>query len=144
MIDPSLSGHAPRNRTPQGESNTLLEEVAEGSQMALGRLYTHWAPTLHSVAMRVLRSSECAEEIVDDVFVYVWQHAGAYDPERGTVGAWLSVATRYRAIDRVRRDRKHSLLQNGAFIPRYPNAPDCRWERSSPASGARCAYCGRR
>jgi RNA polymerase sigma-70 factor (ECF subfamily) len=107
--------HSPRKRIPEGESSALVEQVAGGSQKALGRLYVQWAPTLYSVAMRVLRSSECSEEIVDDVFVYVWQRAGAYDPARGSVGAWLSVATRYRAIDRVRRDRKHSLLQNGQF-----------------------------
>jgi len=70
--------------------------------MALALLHAALAPRLYGVARRVLRSHECAQEIVCDVFVHVWQRSADYDASRGTVIGWLCTAVRNRAIDRLR------------------------------------------
>lgn len=54
---------------------------------------------------RALVAKEDAEEIANDVYLYVWRHSLDHDSTRGSVPAWLSIMTRNRAIDRLRQRR---------------------------------------
>jgi RNA polymerase sigma-70 factor (ECF subfamily) len=87
-----------------------LISVAQGDDRALSVLQKHLSEPLHRVARRIVRSHECAQEIVCDVFVYVWKNAKTYDVTKGTVTAWLTRVTRNRAIDRLRSSRRHRLV----------------------------------
>lgn len=76
---------------------------------------TH-APYVRAVARRLLRDDSAVEEIVQDVFLQAWLQADRFDPLRGDLRAWLTVLTRSRALDRMRRqatrktaDRTHAL-----------------------------------
>jgi RNA polymerase sigma-70 factor (ECF subfamily) len=69
---------------------------------ALGLIYDRYAARLLGLAYRILGETGEAEEVVQAVFLYAWRSAGSFDPTRGTVPAWLLVATRSRAIDRLR------------------------------------------
>jgi RNA polymerase sigma-70 factor (ECF subfamily) len=60
------------------------------------------------LAERILGSGGEAEEVVQEVFLHVWRAAATFDPARGSVLAWLLVATRSRAIDRLRARRPAS------------------------------------
>jgi RNA polymerase sigma-70 factor (ECF subfamily) len=75
---------------------------------ALARLYDRYAARLLGLAERILGSGGEAEEVVQEVFLYVWRAAATFDPARGSVLAWLLVATRSRAIDRLRARRPAS------------------------------------
>jgi RNA polymerase sigma-70 factor (ECF subfamily) len=88
---------------------TIVERISCGDESALSELYGLLGGWVHGLARRILRSNECAQEIVCDVFVYVWKNAAAFDAARGTVRAWLAIATRHRAIDRLRSRRRHHL-----------------------------------
>ena len=63
-----------------------------------------------------------AEEVVQEVFVEVWNNARKYDSAKGTPFTWLASITRYRAIDALRRKRPE--------IPIDENA--ATWDRSDP------------
>jgi RNA polymerase sigma-70 factor (ECF subfamily) len=82
-----------------------LLALAEGDRSALGRLYDRHAPLLLALGEKILRSRREAEDLLHDVFVEAWKHAGDYDPERGSVTTWLRLRMRSRAIDRVRSAR---------------------------------------
>ena len=69
---------------------------------AVGRLYDRHAPRLLGVAYRILGETGEAEEVVQEVFLHAWRAASSFDPFRGSVLAWLIVATRSRSIDRIR------------------------------------------
>jgi|ERR1700734_1149285 len=84
--------------------SVLMAEIARGNKSALSALYTCTVTQTYSLALRVVRSKECAQEIVCDAFIFIWQNAHTYDVARGSVGAWLATITRNRAIDRVRRN----------------------------------------
>jgi RNA polymerase sigma-70 factor (ECF subfamily) len=92
------------------DAQAIVDRISRGDQSALSDLYQRFAVLVHQVARRILRSNECAQEIVCDVFVHAWQTAKNYDPLRGSVQAWLIVATRHRAIDRLRAYRRYSVL----------------------------------
>ena len=69
------------------------------------RLYDRYGARLMGLAHRILGDTGEAEEVLQEVFLYVWRSAASFDAARGTVLAWLLVITRSRAIDRVRARR---------------------------------------
>ncbi|HYL05895.1 MAG TPA: sigma-70 family RNA polymerase sigma factor [Thermoanaerobaculia bacterium] len=80
----------------------LLRQVAERQPDALARLYDRFAPTLLALARRILDNHADAEEVLQEVFVQVWNRGERYDPARSSVSTWLVLITRSRAIDRLR------------------------------------------
>ena len=75
---------------------------AAGDQTGLADLYRGSNQLVYSLAVRMLGGVADAEEVTLDVFTQVWKTAGAYDPSRGSVTAWLVTLARSRALDRLR------------------------------------------
>jgi RNA polymerase sigma factor (sigma-70 family) len=80
----------------------LLRQVADRRPEALGVLYNRYGSTLLALAARILGGTPEAEEVLQEVFLHVWNHAGRYDPTRSSVSTWLVLIGRSRAIDRLR------------------------------------------
>lgn len=83
----------------------LLKGIAERDQQALAELYDRHAPTLLALAERILASTAEGEEVLQEVFLHVWNRAARYDPARSSVYTWLVLIARSRAIDRLRSRR---------------------------------------
>ena len=87
----------------------LLRAVAGGDEAAFARVYDRYAPILLGLMLRILRSRPEAEDVLQEVFLQVWQQARSFDPARGRAFTWLATLARSRAIDRLRavdsRDR---------------------------------------
>ncbi len=81
----------------------LLERVRSGDQKARGDLFDRYGSMVYSVAMRVLKDPGSAEDIMQEIFLQVWQSSRAFDVARGSLAAWLLVITRNRAVDLLRR-----------------------------------------
>jgi len=80
----------------------LVARIERRDADALGKLYDRYAARLNGLAARILGDTGDAEEVLQEVFLYVWRAASTFDASRGSVIAWLLVATRSRAIDRLR------------------------------------------
>ena len=80
----------------------LLRQVLERRPQALADLYDRHAPTLLALARRILNGMSDAEEVLQEVFLHVWNNAARYDAGRSSVSTWLVLITRSRAIDRLR------------------------------------------
>ncbi|HEX5758971.1 MAG TPA: sigma-70 family RNA polymerase sigma factor [Thermoanaerobaculia bacterium] len=80
----------------------LVRQVADRRAEALGELYDRFGPLLLGLVVRILGSRAEAEEVLQDVFLLVWNQAGRYDPSRSSVSTWLVLIARSRAIDRLR------------------------------------------
>lgn len=89
-------------RLEDADDVTLLGEVAARQSAALEVLYVRHAPVLLAILRRVLGSEEEAEDILQETLLQVWRQAARYDPERASVGTWLVLLARSRAIDRIR------------------------------------------
>lgn len=83
----------------------LVRRTSSGDRAAFASLHEQTARQVFRTARGMLRSNEDAEEIVGDVFTFVWQQAAAYDAARGSVRAWLTIIARNRSIDRLRQRR---------------------------------------
>lgn len=94
------------------EDRELLHRIAAGDASALADLYDRFSGLLLALARRILGEEE-GEEILQEVFLQVWNQAGRYDASRSSVSTWLVLITRSRAIDRLRsRQVKDRTLQN--------------------------------
>lgn len=90
---------SPRRDDPDGDR---VRRVEARDADALAELYDQHAGRLLGLAQRILGGGGEAEEVVQEVFLYVWRAASSFDPERGSVLTWLLIATRSRSIDRLR------------------------------------------
>lgn len=82
------------------ESLMLLTQ--QGDAAAFARLYDHIAPNVLGLSLQILHDQAQAEEVTQEVFIEVWQHAADFDPAKGSAKAWILRRARLRAIDRVR------------------------------------------
>ncbi len=83
--------------------------MATGDQDALATLNLRYGRALSAVADRILRDKADAEEVAADVLWQLWREASRFDRNRGSVGAWIMMTARSRAIDRLRarKAREH-------------------------------------
>jgi RNA polymerase sigma-70 factor (ECF subfamily) len=84
----------------------LMARMAVGDERALTTVYERYAPMVYGLARRVSASATIAEEITQEVFVYIWQNPDRFDAERGTLRAFLGALTHRRAVDEVRRNTR--------------------------------------
>jgi RNA polymerase sigma factor (sigma-70 family) len=82
----------------------LVTAVTDGDPAALRTLHDRYSSPARAVARRVLVDDYLAQDVVQDVFVTLWQHADRYDPGRGPFAAWLLRVTHHRAVDLIRRE----------------------------------------
>jgi RNA polymerase sigma-70 factor (ECF subfamily) len=80
----------------------LMRLLAGGRQDALGLLHGRYASLVFGLVARSL-DRESAEEISQEIFLAVWQHAASFDPERGSFRTWVLQITRTRIINELRR-----------------------------------------
>ena len=102
------------NPERQGISPDLATVTAmkAGDQSALAELYDRYSSVVYAVALRVLGDTGAAEDIMQEVFLQLWRNPGAFDAARGSLGAWLAVITRNRAIDALRRRKPETDIED--------------------------------
>jgi RNA polymerase sigma factor (sigma-70 family) len=92
------------------------DEVAavfqKGRPDALALAYQRYGPLVYTIALRSLGDATDAEDVAQHVFVSAWRARDTFDPERGTLPAWLAVITRNRITDVLRsRQREAGALR---------------------------------
>jgi len=87
---------------------SLLGRVQEGDDAAFTELLERYRALLLNFVYRLLGGDAAtAEDVAQEAFVRAYQHAGEYRPDQGSVRTWLFALARHRAIDEVRRRRRH-------------------------------------
>lgn len=82
-----------------------MEQIRARHPEALGRVYDMYSKVVYSVALRVLRDGAAAEDVMQEVFLKLWQQPDLFADRRGSLCAWLAVVARNRSIDRLRGGR---------------------------------------
>jgi RNA polymerase sigma-70 factor (ECF subfamily) len=86
-----------------GDLAGLVARMAQGDEQALCAFYDLTLGKAYALALRIVRQSDAAEEVVEDAFFQSWREAGRYDAGRGNPMAWLLTMVRSRALDWLRR-----------------------------------------
>jgi RNA polymerase sigma-70 factor, ECF subfamily len=84
------------------EDSGLVRAVASGSEDALVKLYDRHAGAVYATARRLTTDRGLAEDVVQETFLALWNRAEQYNPEMGSLPAWLLTIARNRTIDRLR------------------------------------------
>ena len=90
----------------------LLQKIGQGDRRSFEALYDRFSGVLFSTAYRVLNNREAAEDVLQDVFIQIWEKAALYDPARGKPMTWAITLTRNKSIDRLRSTQRRNRLQN--------------------------------
>ena len=87
----------------------LLRRVAARDSAAFAMLYKQTRAKLYGVVARILTKGDLSGEVLQEVFVRIWEKAGDYDVDKGSPIAWMATIARNRALDEIRRVRPVSL-----------------------------------
>jgi len=77
---------------------------------AMAALYDRYSSVVYGVALRILRDTSAAEDVLQGVFLQLWRNPGIFEARRGGLGAWLAVITRHRSIDALRKQKPEGEL----------------------------------
>jgi RNA polymerase sigma-70 factor (ECF subfamily) len=83
-----------------------IGQPGDAGTAAVAELYDAYGRLVFSLIVKMVGVPTVAEELVQDVFVRVWRSAPTYQPELGSVRAWLLAIAHHRAVDELRRWRK--------------------------------------
>src|ERR1043166_9458439 len=118
-----MNGNRRMPSTEQALSDDdLMRQVADGSAEALGLLHRRFARLIFGMAVQSLDRA-AAEDLVQEVFLAVWRNAGRFDPERGTVRAWVLQIAHFRLLNELRRrSRQPEILEDpdGLVLAGFP------------------------
>jgi RNA polymerase sigma-70 factor (ECF subfamily) len=89
-------------RQVHGDEAALVLNVAAGSQDALAALYDRHADAVYAAALRLTSDRQVAEEVVQETFLALWNRAELFNPQTGSLAAWLHTIARNRTVDRLR------------------------------------------
>lgn len=87
----------------------LVERILQQDVPAFSVLYDRYAQAIYALAAHMIGPPE-AEEIVQEVFLRLWNKANQFDPARGSFGSWLMTIARHRILDELRNNNQQRLL----------------------------------
>jgi RNA polymerase sigma-70 factor (ECF subfamily) len=96
MDVPDGGGEAPDH------AGALLVRVAGGDHAAFAALYDMLAPRVFGLILRILVDRAQSEEVLQEVFLEIWQSAERFAPDKGQGRSWMLTMAHRRAVDRVR------------------------------------------
>jgi RNA polymerase sigma-70 factor (ECF subfamily) len=90
----------------------LLVRIARQDRRAFEDLFARYSGILYATALKFLKDDADAQDVVQDVFIQIWDKAKLYDPAKGKPLTWALTLTRNRSIDRIRSIQRRSRLRD--------------------------------
>lgn len=92
-----------RSRRDPGDLSLLLADIAQGDRAAFRTLYELTSARLFALVKRIMGNHASAEEVLQEVYLRIWDRASSYEAATGPALPWLVTIARNRAIDAVRQ-----------------------------------------
>ncbi len=107
MNGKAVSGHL---ADQQLADRRAIAALAAGDPNALETLYNQYATLVMTVIQRMVRDRQIAEELLQEVFLRIWQRVETYEPERGQVRNWILGVAHNLALNELRRQRRRPQI----------------------------------
>jgi RNA polymerase sigma-70 factor (ECF subfamily) len=93
---------------------------------ALAELYDQFGSFVYGLSARVISDRRAAEDVTQDVFLYVWEHPEAFEPARGRLRTFLGTLAHRRSVDHVRREeaRRRRSERDAAMTTTVPDVDE--------------------
>jgi len=88
---------------PEPPDGVLLSRITSGDNEALGLLFRRYARPVRSIAVRILRDDAEADDLVQDLFLFIQRRSSVFDRSKSSAGSWIVQMAYQRAIERRRR-----------------------------------------
>jgi RNA polymerase sigma-70 factor (ECF subfamily) len=95
----------------ESDDSDLMERIQSRDERALEMLIKRYSAILHSVVSRMIAVEQDVTDVVEEVFLGVWNQAGNFDLTKGRPIGWIITMARRRAIDRVRRRQAYDRAE---------------------------------
>ena len=86
----------------------LIKQIADGNKLAMRALFARHQVKVYRFAMRIVRDTALAEDVVSETFIDAWQHADRFEG-RSSASTWLLGITRHKALTAANRRPTESL-----------------------------------
>ena len=96
----------------RAEEFELLRRIAQRERAAFESLYDRYVNILYATALKFVKEDADAQDVVQDVFIQIWDKAKLYDPAKGKPLTWALTLTRNRSIDRIRAIQRRTRLRD--------------------------------
>lgn len=93
------------------KTTDLVQRLQKGDKNAFGEIYDIYAPSLYGIICKIIRSEETARDLLQDIFIKIWEHACLYDSEKGSLFTWMLNIARNTSIDKLRRIKKEGKAE---------------------------------
>jgi RNA polymerase sigma-70 factor, ECF subfamily len=93
-----------RDELHDASDASLIVAISRYEQEALAEAYRRHAGAVFALAKRLLADVTLAEEIVQEVFLRIWNHPDKYDPARGSLRSYLLAQCHGRSVDLLRSE----------------------------------------
>ncbi|MGH9674031.1 MAG: sigma-70 family RNA polymerase sigma factor, partial [Bryobacteraceae bacterium] len=120
-----MTGNRPAPDPLAARLAELLAQSAFKNQRAFADLYQLTAAKLFGVALRILRRQDWAEEVLQECYISIWNHAGDYAVQKSAPLTWMTSIVRNRSLDWLRRPRQEATGEE------YDIAAEA-WQDESP------------
>lgn len=105
---------------PRDALNQALVETGKGDRGAFREVYRLTAAKLFGICLRICGERQAAEDVLNEVYLTVWNRAATFEPGRASPITWLATIARNRAIDWRRAQHPERL----ASLDRAMDVPD--------------------
>ena len=97
----------------------MMDIALNQDKEAFSLIFSYFSPRLKSYFLKVGALDSQAEEIIQEVMISVWMKAASYDKDKSSVSTWIYTIARNKRIDRIRKEKRHYLLESdeGLEIP---------------------------
>lgn len=112
--------------TQTDSEDILLKKISEGDQDAFHAIYYHYAPRLYGKLLKTLHSEDLASEILQEVFLTIWQKRALIDPSRSFRSYLFKIADNL-AIELFRRSNRSQAVMDrllAASIDHYTHTEE--------------------
>jgi RNA polymerase sigma-70 factor (ECF subfamily) len=98
--------------SPQNDDElvNLIARCALRDETALKQIFERVSPYLNAIALRILKSKELSNEVLQEAFLQIWNNASSYRPHLAKPLTWMASITRYRALDQLDKEARRSKL----------------------------------
>ena len=109
------------------EDLRLLMKIKKKDQSAFGQLYDRYSALIYTMVLRIVKSSEEAEDLLQEIFVQIWNKAEMFSESKGSVYTWIMTIARRKAIDRLRS--KENIYKGSRLdVDRTLELPDAAYQ----------------
>lgn len=89
----------------------LMEMIQNQDPAAIGMLHDRYAAMIKALIMKVIHNDAESDDLLQEIFVEIWNRAGSYDAAKGKPLGWMVTLSRRRAIDRLRKREAYGRME---------------------------------